>query len=123
MNKMQFRFALGAYIVGIFILSAIPGTSLPNQLFPQWDKLVHFVEYFILGFLVVKNVETVKPSMFIVLILAGIGIAGLDETWQSFQPGRDSSFLDMLADGIGYICGSFLAVNQLKQYKMVQDNG
>lgn len=123
MSKKQLRWALAAYIAGIFILSALPGNTLPNHLFPQWDKLVHFVEYFILGYLVVQNVKTVNPSMFVLLIIAGIGISGLDETWQSFQPGRDSSFLDMLADGIGYICGSFLAVNQLKQYKMEQENG
>lgn len=123
MNKKQFRWALAAYIIGIFLLSALPGNTLPNRLFPQWDKLVHFIEYYFLGYLVVKNFETVKPSVIILLILAGIAISGLDETWQSFQPGRDSSFLDMLADGIGYICGSFLAVKRLKQYSIVQENG
>ncbi len=123
MNSRIFRWMLAAYILLIFILSALPGTSLPNQLFPQWDKVVHFIEYFVLGFLVVNSIENMNSKFIFILMFVGLVIPGLDETWQSFQPGRDSSLLDMMADGFGYICGSLLALKCLNNRKIIRDNG
>ena len=34
----------------------------------------------------------------------------MDELWQSFIPGRFSSALDVIADGIGIVIGSIFAV-------------
>jgi VanZ family protein len=123
MNNRNFRWVLAAYILLIFSLSALPGSSLPNQLFPQWDKVVHFIEYLFLGFLAVNSVEKLNPKLLFFLILGGLAISGIDETWQSFRPGRDSSLLDMLADGLGYICGSFLALKLLSNRRAMRDNG
>lgn len=65
-------------------------------------KTAHFTEYFILGgymfYLFRKN--------FLWFICIGISI--IDETIQSFIPGRDGRFLDVLIDSLGSLTGIFL---------------
>ncbi|MBT3217142.1 MAG: VanZ family protein [Candidatus Marinimicrobia bacterium] len=114
MNNRKFRWLLGLYIIAIFSLSAIPGESLPTQLFPQWDKVVHFIEYFFFGLLACNSIDKPNPRMIFFLIIGGIVVSGMDETWQSFQPGRDSSVFDMFADGLGFIFGSIFALKWFK---------
>lgn len=109
MNKKYYRWLVGLYAGIILLLSTMPGSSLPRYVFPQFDKIIHFTEYFIFGLLAVKSLNKVSPVSLILLILGGVVFSGLDETWQSFRPGRDASVADMFADGIGFIAGSLLA--------------
>ncbi|MEJ5165533.1 MAG: VanZ family protein [Thermoanaerobaculia bacterium] len=60
------------------------------------DKLIHFIEYFILGLLLSLIQLPLK-----ILISLGIIYGGLDEIHQSFVSGRDCSLFDFLFDSLG----------------------
>lgn len=89
------------WTVVIFVLSSIPGSEFPELPFPGFDKLVHLVEYSILGFLWVKALG----KRIIIVILLGIIYGVFDEIHQIFVPYREFSILDILVDGVGVILG------------------
>ena len=78
------------------------------------DKLIHFVEYAVFAVLFYRGLSydsgKVRWLLFFVVVTTGGGIAGLDEMYQSYIPGRDSSFFDLLADFAGAAAGSFVAI-------------
>ena len=106
MTIKHFRGLLIAYIILIISVSSIPGNSIPRFIFLSWDKLLHVVEYSILGYLAVNNLRAITKNQIIVIIISCLGFACFDELWQSLIPGRFSSGLDIIADGIGITMGS-----------------
>ena len=111
-----FRILLIGYIILIISLSSIPGHSMPRFIIVSWDKLLHVVEYSILGYLAVNSFRAISKDQVIVIIISCLGFACFDELWQSLIPGRFSSGLDIIADGIGItvgtIFGSLLIINK-----------
>ena len=101
--KIHFYF----YLVLILIGSSIPGDTVPSFVGLTWDKLLHLIEYGIMGFLGYRAYYTEIRSPIYSLIIFGLLFGVLDETWQSFIPGRFSSHYDIIADLIGVICGVF----------------
>ncbi len=95
------------YLVLILIGSSIPGDTVPSFVGLTWDKLLHVIEYGIMGFLAYRAYHTEIKSPIYSLIIFGVLFGALDETWQSFIPGRFSSHYDIIADLIGVICGVF----------------
>ena len=95
------------YLVLILIVSSIPGDTVPSFVGLTWDKLLHLIEYGIMGFLGYRAYYTKIRSPIYSLIIFGLLFGVLDETWQSFIPGRFSSHYDIIADLIGVICGVF----------------
>jgi VanZ family protein len=93
------------YILLIISVSSIPGNSIPRFILLSWDKLLHLVEYSILGYLAVNSFRAISKNQVIVIIISCLGFACFDELWQSLIPGRFSSGLDIIADGIGIIIG------------------
>ena len=96
----------------LFILSV---SSVPGQYFPKvslltWDKLIHLIEYFILGILVMKSMNQVSAKMLFYVIPFGIIFGIMDEYLQSFILGRYSSGWDVLADTIGVAIGALLVL-------------
>lgn len=95
------------YLTVIFTLSAQPNLKPPLQ-YPNSDKSYHLLEYFGLGLLGVRALRaTLRLSLpmtasFLALAF-GILVAGSDEYFQSFTPGRDSSVFDAMADTAGVI--------------------
>ena len=77
---------------------------------------MHLVEYSILGYLAVNSFRAISKGQVIVIIISCLGFACFDELWQSLIPGRFSSGLDIIADGIGItvgaIFGSLLIINK-----------
>ena len=67
---------------------------------------MHLVEYSILGYLAVNSFRAISKGQVIVIIISCLGFACFDELWQSLIPGRFSSGLDIIADGIGITMGS-----------------
>ena len=108
MTIKHFRGLLIAYILLIISVSSIPGHSIPRFVLFSWDKLLHLVEYSILGYLAVNSFRAISKDQIIVVIISCLGFACFDELWQSFIPGRFSSGLDIIADGIGITVGSIL---------------
>jgi len=94
-------FAIGM-LSGIFYLSHQPSIDLIPPLFPMQDKLLHAIEFFVLGIALLLN-RDLRPGGIPILIvfLAGASWGVLDEIHQSFVPGRDCSAGDLLADIVG----------------------
>ena len=103
MNYLKIQFFL--YIFLILIGSSIPGKSVPTVFAFAWDKLLHVIEYFILGILGYRAYENSYKYITIIIPIFGIVFGCIDEIWQSFIPGRYPSYYDVIADGIGVILG------------------
>ena len=110
MNYKQFRIALLIYMILILGISSLPGENIPKSWLLSFDKLIHLIEYFILGILLMKSMKDVSTKMLIVVIPFGIFFGIIDEYLQSFISGRFSSALDVLADTIGVVIGSLLVI-------------
>ena len=95
------------YLTVILVLSAQPYLTPPLEL-PNSDKVMHVLEYFGLGVLVVRALRATMritlPLVAALLALSfGILVGTGDEYFQSFVPGRQSSPFDLLADTAGLI--------------------
>ena len=93
------------YLTVILVLSAQPYLSPPLE-FPNSDKVMHILEYFGLGILVVRGLRATMrihlPLVAALLALSfGIVVGTGDEYFQSFVPGRSSDPLDLLGDTFG----------------------
>ena len=110
MNYKQFRITLLIYMILILGVSSLPGENIPKSWLLSFDKLIHLIEYFILGILLMKSMKNVSTKMLIVVIPFGIFFGIIDEYLQSFISGRFSSALDVLADTIGVVIGSLLVI-------------
>lgn len=111
---------LALWIVFIFVMSSIP--DLPGDyrdLPPHSDKVVHFVEYFVLAILLYRGLRsdgTGRISVVLTaLLLIGIGVAGMDELYQSIVPGRDSSAADFATDIGGVVVGATIVFFRWKR--------
>ncbi|MCF7809353.1 VanZ family protein [bacterium] len=102
------------YTIMTFMLSSMskPPEQLPNMFeIPGFDLIMHFIEYGILAYLIMKYYEINEKSItFFVqalrtVLFCGI-IGGLNEFWQLRTPGRDFS----LMDGIVNILGALVVV-------------
>ena len=109
MKIRYYRKLLITYGILILSISSIPGDSIPRFVLLSWDKLIHIIEYSFLGFLSVSSIDNKSKNQIIIACLFCLFFAILDEIWQSFIPGRFSSVLDVIADGIGIIIGSIFA--------------
>lgn len=93
------------YAIGIIYLSSQsdPDKHLPTFMFPLNDKIVHGLEYGILGILLYRAFRQMVP------MLKGIGLAIIcvvafgisDEIHQWFVPRRQADVWDLLADTVG----------------------
>ncbi|MBN2705862.1 MAG: VanZ family protein [Deltaproteobacteria bacterium] len=94
----------------IFWLSA---QSDPESIspFPFPDKIAHLIEYAGFGFLLMRLLAARfpqgEPVTFLVWVLSGALLYGLsDEMHQYYVPGREFSWMDLLADGAGAYLGA-----------------
>jgi len=101
-----------AYAIVIFVLSSQshPEDNLPAFLFNFSDKVVHGIEYAVLGMLCYRalhggSVVSWRQHAIPMAILLASLYGASDEIHQSFVPFRDSSWLDWVADTIGAAIG------------------
>jgi len=95
----------------IFCLLILAGSSIPYNKIPKGflltpDKLIHCIEYFILGLLIYRwlIVEFNPHKTFLLILLTifiGSAFGALDETYQQFTPGRTPDFWDWVLDTVG----------------------
>lgn len=100
------------YLALVQFVGARPDFQVP-PLFPNVDKLVHVIEYLILGVLLVRAVRgglTGPLPLQAALIAVGLGlcVGASDEFVQSFVPNRMSSVNDLLADATGLLFAQVL---------------
>ena len=98
-----------SYMAVIWWLSSAP-IVLPMPSVPWRDKLVHLIEYGLLGLLVARAARLTWPLLrpgrallLAVVLTAGWGY--VDEVHQAFVPGRDASAFDLGADAVGAVLG------------------
>ncbi len=103
----------------IFSLSAIESEDMEKIDIPNIDKFFHFIEYFVLGILLVRAFSNsfTKPNFIYILIasiLISLAYAFTDEYHQSFVPGRTPDIFDVLSDIIGAAMGAALSLYKEK---------
>lgn len=102
------------YAACIFCLSSLPGTTYPHLFFSA-DKIFHFGEYCILGYLLARALGQyyLKGKVLFVIAVSVCFVYGIsDEIHQFFVPYRCSSVVDTIADGIGSAIGVGIYVKQ-----------
>ena len=124
-NKISLLLVI-LWMIFIFVMSSFDATSSSNQSNFIVDiitsiinikdigllsliirKLAHFIEYFILGILVI-NFITRYDKKIIIAILLCIIYATSDEIHQIFVPGRSCQIIDIMIDSLGSIMGIYL---------------
>ena len=92
----------------VAIANSVPNPpALPESIIPL-DKLVHFGEYFALGFLLLRAATIIRwrrALLWALIIGLSVGIA--DELHQAYIPTRVPDPADATADGVGVACGAF----------------
>jgi VanZ family protein len=99
------------YAVIIFIFSSLPGNDIPTLNIQFGDKIIHTLEYIILGILLYNAFRYPVPfsKPVILTLVCGILYALSDEIHQFFVPGRFCDLYDFLADATGIIISAFLS--------------
>jgi hypothetical protein len=87
--------------IAMFAISSTPRFQIEVQRFPGCDKVLHFIEYFILG--ITLRYWSARSGK--VLVGGGIVFGALDELHQVWVPGRIASLWDFLADTGGVTLG------------------
>jgi len=93
----------------IYFLSSFKG-GLPAIGFKTNDKVLHIIEFLILGWLTARaihfgSMEPISQKLLFISIIAGILYGASDEIHQYFVPGRSNDWFDWFADGIGVVLG------------------
>ena len=103
---------LAVYMALMWLLSSQSGDKIQLLPIPFLDKVLHFLEYFIFGFLAARviSVSEGKKSramLFVSVVAIALVWGAIDELHQWFVPLRDANFFDLIADCIGAGAGQF----------------
>jgi VanZ family protein len=90
-----------AWAIAMLFVSSIPKFEVATQLFPSCDKVLHFIEYSILG----TTLRYWSGRSGRLLVGGGIVFGAVDELHQIWVPGRVASPWDLLADACGVTVG------------------
>jgi len=106
LQKLYYGGPVLVYAGLIFFLSSLSQFPETVPSFFGFDKVVHFVEYYIFGWLLYRWLSSPdwvwgRRGVLLMTLLVGIGYAVGDEWHQSFVPVRDASFFDVLLDAAG----------------------
>lgn len=89
------------WAAAMLYVSSVPKVAEATQLFRGCDKVLHFIEYCVLG--ITLRYWTVRRGK--LLVGGGIAFGALDELHQIWVPNRIASFWDLVADATGVIFG------------------
>ena len=101
------------FMLVIFAGSSVPGGGRPSR--RGWDKVAHFCEYAVLGWLGQRALREAGLSPRRAALVAAVGAAayGISDEWhQSFVPRRDVGAADVLADALGATLAAALAASR-----------
>ena len=87
----------------ILAVSSRPGTDLPSTGVAQGDKGLHVLEYFVFGVLLFLPCRGLRWQVCVPVLAAGIAFAALDESFQTFIPGRSGDPADFAMDVVGLL--------------------
>ena len=106
----------------MFLNSIIPGFAFSSKNIWKYDKLIHFIEFFILGFLFINAIidTDININKFLIGVFILTLIPTIDEGLQYVFdiPGRVPEFYDFVANIMGEysgaICSFFININKVK---------
>jgi VanZ family protein len=112
-------------MVLIFVLSSIPGTSLPQVEIWNADKAAHAFVFCVFFWLLQKSLGSqtrnayLRRNRLFFAFLIVVGYAALDEIHQGYVPGRSKDVFDFIADVFGGgVCALILMLVQLFRWDM-----
>ena len=108
----------GIAAVVVVVSSLLPPSSTAIRIlasFPVSDKTLHFVSYFVLGFLPALH-ERMRLAAILLVAVIWLGIA-LEFGQREFS-GRSFEIGDMVADGLGAVSGLLLGVLLQRSWKL-----
>lgn len=111
---------LAIHWITIFILTSLPGDSLPEFAFD--DKVKHFIAYFVLSvfltitFKVQERYKKFKEHFIKFAFIIAIIYSTFDEIHQAFIPGRSAEILDWIANLLGILLGIYAAYRFLLKF-------
>lgn len=115
------------WAIAILVLIMVPGSSFGDTSwlkFPHFDKLVHFVLFFVFGGLLFfglvcqKSINDKGWALWVYFSIIGVGYAILTEYIQwAFINSRKGSLWDALANILGLYVGVWLANRIIKKQK------
>ena len=97
--RLFFQFALVANFSLSLYLFLQQGGNSPGFSIPHFDKVGHFIAFFVLA--LCTDFATKLKSLFAITLLSIYGIS--IEVMQSFIPGRDATLGDFIADLSGVL--------------------
>jgi VanZ family protein len=106
LNDRRFKWGLAVLWAGLIYLgSSLPGISVSDNLATDFaaHKFVHLFEYFVFYVLLYRATGSFWQSI-LTLVAFAIG----DETHQSYTPGREAKFTDVLIDMASGLAGAFV---------------
>lgn len=101
------------WVFVIAFLTLLPADNIPKTVFRKMDKVVHLLEFFALGFLMMNALFRSRTGidvdiLLIITVIAGSFYAGLGEWAQVFVPGRAPDMHDLISDLAGLNLGAFM---------------
>jgi len=111
-NLLSYWFPVVAYCGLIFFLSSF-SHPLPPAAELLSDKVLHVLEYSLLGFLSARALFSSdmgsSPALVCIIAFVFSALYGLsDEFHQSFVPGRNAALGDFAADAVGAFLGAIV---------------
>ncbi len=102
------------WCLAILALSSIPGSTIGRVGLRIPDKLIHALEYAVLGYLALRQQlgesSISRRRAISTALVLGIAVGALDESYQSLVPQRTPSWGDLLADTLGVSAGVSVAL-------------
>jgi VanZ family protein len=100
-------------IVIILAGSSVPGKNIPEVFSLTPDKLIHCLEYAVLGFFLFRWLQIEFPAyslnkISLMTMFSGSLMGIIDENYQRLTPGRTSGFWDWALDTIGVVLSVML---------------
>jgi VanZ family protein len=109
----RFWWFVVAWAAVIFLLSSIPGRSMPDVPQLKYDKVLHALVYSVLGgsfYLALRHASSLTRARLVAAAaLFAIAYGVTDEVHQLFVPGRNADLFDVVADGVGGLLGASIA--------------
>ena len=105
------------YLALITIGSSIHGNNIPALNVLNFDKILHLVEYFILGYLLVHVLMRKTDYPRLLTLFLGFMFCVSDEIYQSTVIGRFPSTFDVFADMLGLT----LSVVLFQKFNIIAD--
>ena len=96
------------FLILITIGSSIPGNNMPALKIFNFDKILHLIEYFILGYLLINVLVSKTNYPRALTAFLGFIFGVLDEIYQFTVAGRFPSSFDVFADMLGVILSIIL---------------